>query len=61
LIGLAHRFQVTSHHRWVDKIIRQQLDPASTTCRGPRHWHRADWLRILNFWRANDYFQSQFW
>jgi hypothetical protein len=60
LLSLAHRLHVTSYHRWVDKIIRQQLDPATTTRRGSEHWRRADWLRVLDLWRANDYFQSRF-
>jgi hypothetical protein len=55
LLGLAHRFQVPSHRRRVDKIIRQQLDPATTTRRGSGHWRQADWLRILDLWRADDY------
>jgi hypothetical protein len=60
LLGLAHRLHVASYRRWVDKVIRQQFDPTTTTRRGSGHWRQADWLRVLDLWRANDYFQSWF-
>jgi hypothetical protein len=41
LFGLAHRLQVTSHRRRVDKVICQQLNP-TTTRGGSRHWRRTD-------------------
>jgi hypothetical protein len=61
LLGLAHRLHVPSYRRWIDKVIRQQLDPTTTTFLSSGHWRRADWLRVLDLWRANDYFQSRFW
>jgi hypothetical protein len=61
LLGLAHCLQVTSHRRWVDQIIDQQLGPATTTRRGFGHRRRADWLRVLDLQRADDYLQSGFW
>jgi hypothetical protein len=48
LLGLAHCLHVPSHRRRVDKIIRQQLDPAVNTRRGFGQWHRADWLCFLD-------------
>jgi hypothetical protein len=45
LLGLAHRLQVPSHRCRVDKIVRQQLEPATTTHHGFGHWRQADWLR----------------
>jgi hypothetical protein len=61
LLGLAHYLQVTSYRRWVDKIIHQQLGPATTTRRGFGHWCRTDWLHVLDLWQANDYLQCGFW
>jgi hypothetical protein len=58
LLGLAHRPQVPSYRRRVDKIIRQQLDPATITRRGSGHWHQADWLRVLDLRLANDHLVS---
>jgi hypothetical protein len=48
LLGLAHRLQVTSYRRRVDRLICQQLNPTTTTRGGSRHWRRTDWLRILD-------------
>jgi hypothetical protein len=58
LLGLAHRFQVLCYRRWVDKVVCQELNPTTTTRGGSGHWCRADWLRILNLRRTDDYFQS---
>jgi hypothetical protein len=58
LLGLAHRFQVTSYRRRVDKVVRQKFNPTTTTRGGSRHWRRADWLRILDLRRTDDYFQG---
>jgi hypothetical protein len=33
LFSPAHRLHVTGHHRRVDKVIRQKLQPATTSCR----------------------------
>jgi hypothetical protein len=48
LFGLAHRLQVVSYRLRVDKVIRQQLNPTTTTRGDSRHWRRTDWLRILD-------------
>jgi hypothetical protein len=58
LLGPAHRLQVTRYCCWVDQIVRQKLDPTTTSCGGPGHWRRTDRLRILNLWRTDDYFQA---
>jgi hypothetical protein len=57
LPGPAHRLQVARYHRWVDEIVRQKLDPTTTSRGGPGHRRRTDRLYILNFWRTDDYFQ----
>jgi hypothetical protein len=49
LLGLAHRLQVTRYCRRVDKVVRQELDPTTTTRGGPRHRCRTNRLGILNF------------
>jgi hypothetical protein len=61
LLVLAHRLQVRSYRRRVNKFIRQQLDPATTTRRGFGNWRRADWLHVLDLWQSDDYLQSGFW
>jgi hypothetical protein len=61
LLGPVHCLQVTRRRRRVDEIVRQKLDPTTTSRGGPRHWRRTDWLRILNFWRMDDYFQVRLW
>jgi hypothetical protein len=45
----------------VDQVIRQQLDPAATTCGGFDHRRRADGLRVLDLRGADDHLQSGFW
>jgi hypothetical protein len=52
---------VTRYCRRVDEVIRQKFDPTTTTRGGPGHRCRTDRLRILNFWRADDYFQVLLW
>jgi hypothetical protein len=37
LLGLAHHFQVACYYCWVDEIVRQKLDPTTTSCGGPGH------------------------
>jgi hypothetical protein len=61
LLGLAHRFHVTSYHRRVDKVVCQEFNPTTTTRGGSRHWHRADWLRILDLRRTDDNFYGGLW
>jgi hypothetical protein len=39
---------VSSHRCQNDQIVRQQLDPATTTRSGFGHRRRADWLRVLD-------------
>jgi hypothetical protein len=37
LLGLLHRFQVALYGRRVDKIVRQKLNPTTTTRGGLGH------------------------
>jgi hypothetical protein len=41
---------VLGHHRRLDKIVRKQLYPATTTRGGLRHRRRADGLCVLDLW-----------
>jgi hypothetical protein len=50
-----------SHHCRIDQVVRQQLDPATTTRGGFGHRCRADGLRVLDLRGANDHLQSGFW
>jgi hypothetical protein len=50
-----------SHRCQIDQVVRQQLDPATTTRSGFGHRRRADWLRVLDLRRADDHLQSGFW
>jgi hypothetical protein len=58
LLGPAHRLQVARYRYRVGEIVRQKLDPTTTSRGGPGHWRRTDRLRILNLWRTDDYFQA---
>jgi hypothetical protein len=58
LLRPAHCLQVARHRRWVDEIVRQKLDPTTTSCGAPGHRRRTDRLRILNLWLTDDYFQA---
>jgi hypothetical protein len=49
------------YRRQVDKVVCQECNPTTTTCGGSRHRRRADWLRILDLRRTDDYFQGRFW
>jgi hypothetical protein len=57
LLGPVYCLQVTRYCRRVDEIIRQKLDPTTTSRGGPGHQRRMDRLRILNLWRTDNYFQ----
>jgi hypothetical protein len=48
---------VTRYCRRVDEIVRQKLDPTTTSRGGLGHRRRTDRFRILNLWRTDDYFQ----
>jgi hypothetical protein len=50
-----------SHRGRIDQVVRQQLDPATTTRGGFGHRCRADGLRVLDLRGANDHLQSGFW
>jgi hypothetical protein len=45
LLGPVHCLQVTRHCHRVDEIIRQKLDPTTTSRGGPGHRRRTDRLR----------------
>jgi hypothetical protein len=61
LLGLADRLQMPSYRCRIDQVIRQQLDPATTTRGGFGHRCRADGLRVLDLRGANGHLQSGFW
>jgi hypothetical protein len=59
LLGPLQRFQVAGYCRWADRIICPKLESTPTSRGGLGHQRRTDWLRVLYFWRADDYLQAR--
>jgi hypothetical protein len=58
LLSSPHRFQVTSYRCRADKIIYQKFESIPTSRGGLKHRRRTDRLRVLDFWRTDDYLQA---
>jgi hypothetical protein len=52
---------VLGHHCRVDKIVREQLYPATNTRGALLHRRRADGLCVLDLRRADSHLQSDLW
>jgi hypothetical protein len=59
LLSPTHRLQVAGYRRRVDKVIREKFEPIATSRCGLGHRRRTDRLRVLDFWRADNYFQAR--